>query len=477
MRIEVIVRSAVAALALIAIAQPSYARNPHCAGGIQYVVQAMRDKEKGSLEDYRREISKAVQQLEQCSSEDPNDFESIAYQGWAYAEVESAGPAGKAFDVSIAGLKQKGDKKKAEWAENNRESYWATWFNDGIKQIDGAQHAYANITKKPENPGEEAQKAEATKLYAKALDRLTMASLVKPNDPRTMRNLGAVYAFQGHYDEAEKVFAAALKVAPNDTDLVNSIRGVRRSQVDELMDAKKCTEAIGFYTDLLKTEPTDSELQAGLADAYFKRALTKEGDARKPDFKAAGDAYAKAAQLKPGGADLPFNSALAYQNAGEFNLAEGQWRATLKLRPDDVDAMSALGATLAELKKYDQGIAVLFDAVNRDPKDKNRHRQLGALYTKAGNNPKATEELMVYLALQNGKAVADAAAQAKGGVAGAAGAKLIASAGNPEDVYPWEADGQKYETWFYWAKKHAYHFQSSTLVQESNWAGIDKGAK
>ena len=76
---------------LFALAGIAEARNPHCAGGIQYVVQAMKDKDKGNTDDYQREINKAVQQLEQCSSEDPNDLEALGYLGWAYAEVDSAG--------------------------------------------------------------------------------------------------------------------------------------------------------------------------------------------------------------------------------------------------------------------------------------------------------------------------------------------------------------------------------------------------
>ncbi len=68
------------ALALGGVAE---ARNPHCAGGIQYVVQAMKDKDKGNTDDYQREINKAVQQLEQCASEDPADLEALGYLGWA----------------------------------------------------------------------------------------------------------------------------------------------------------------------------------------------------------------------------------------------------------------------------------------------------------------------------------------------------------------------------------------------------------
>ena len=129
----------------LALAGAAEARNPNCAGGIQYVVQGMRDKEKGNFEDYKREMLKAVDRLGMCATEDPNDLEALAYLGWAYAEIDSAGPAGQAFEKAIAGLKAKGDKK-AEWAQNNRESYWAKNFNDGIAKIQAGQTAYPEFT-------------------------------------------------------------------------------------------------------------------------------------------------------------------------------------------------------------------------------------------------------------------------------------------------------------------------------------------
>src|SRR5205085_10775299 len=66
-----------AALSLVAFVGAAQARNMHCAGGIQYVVQGMNDKTRGSLDDYKREMTKAVQQLEQCASEDSADYEAM----------------------------------------------------------------------------------------------------------------------------------------------------------------------------------------------------------------------------------------------------------------------------------------------------------------------------------------------------------------------------------------------------------------
>ena len=78
---------------------PAEARNPHCAGGIQYVVQGLNDKNKGNFDDYKREMQKAVQQLEQCASEDPADLEAVGYLGWAYAEQTHSWVEPTAFAV------------------------------------------------------------------------------------------------------------------------------------------------------------------------------------------------------------------------------------------------------------------------------------------------------------------------------------------------------------------------------------------
>ena len=461
---------AAAGLILAALAGVAQARNPHCAGGIQYLTLGMSDKAKGNMDDYRREMAKAVDQLTQCATDDPADFEAMGFLGWALAESDSTREAGVVFEKAIAGLKSKGDKKRAEDVAINRESYWATAFNDGIAKINSAQSAYPDYLKKPENAADETLKGEAKKSYDQALAALARARNLKPSDLKTIRNLGSVYAFMGEFLRAEAMFREGLAAAPGDSLLQQSVTSVRTNHATQLIDEKKFDEAIAFFGELIKDDAANSDLHLGLADAYFKRAQDKQGDARRPDFKLAGDAYAAAARYKPSDADLSFNAALAYQNGGEYALAEPLWRTTLKLRPGDVDAISALGSCLAELKRYDEAVGMLWQGVSQEPKNKILHRQLGAVYSKSGNDAKSTEEMMVYLALQNGQPVADPAAAAKSAKAGAARAQTLASAGSPEQVTPWEIQGEKIESWFYWTRKQAYHFKGDVLYLKSDWS-------
>ncbi len=465
------------AVAMVALAGVALARNPHCAGGIQYVVGGLRDKEKGLTDDYLRQMNKAVQQLEQCAGEDGEDFEAIGYLGWAYAELDSAGPAGAAFQKAIDGLTAKGDKKKVDVATQNRESYWSRYFNDGIAKIGEAQSLYPDFAQSPKDDGEKVQKEEAQKRYEAAMVAFTRASLLKPNDSRTMRSLGTVYYLTGDYASAMKTFQAGLSAAPGDTALQESMKSTVQQYANSLLEAKKYDEAIETLQDLIKSDANNADLYLGLGSAYFSRAQGKEGDARKPDFVLAGDTYAKAGALRPSDADLTFNAALAYQKGGAHDKSVGQWLETLKRRPDDADATAALAESYSELKQWDEAVKVLHTAVLKTPQASQLHRQLGSVYSKAGNTAKATEELLMFLSMR-GTPAPDPAATAKGAKAGSAAAQTLASQGAPDAVYAWEGDGQKYQSWMYWSKKVAFHFNTEgAQAAKTDWSTTAAAAK
>lgn len=447
-------------LTLVAVA---HARNPHCAGGIQYVVQGLRDNAKGNKEDYMRQMNKAVDQLSMCATEDGEDHEALGYLAWAYAELDSMGPAGDAFTKAIAGLTAKGDKKRLEVVANNRESYWANRYNEGIHAVTDAQGFL-----------EAGAKEEAHAKFEVAIVKLTQAKLLKPSNAGTMRNLAVAYAADGRFDEAEAVLRNGLTEAAGDSNVVqlqDALRITRANKAGKLLDEKKYDEAIAYYTELVKNEPNSADHLMGLGNAYFSRAGGKQDAAKKADYKLSGDAYAKAFQVKKEDANLVFNAALAYQNAGELALAEGQWRDAVKLNAKDAEALSSLGSVLADESKFDEAVRVLHQAVGEKPDNKIYFRQLGAAYSKSGNNTKSTEMLMLYLAMDKGTAAADAAAAAKAAKAGTAAANTLGAMGSPDKVLDWDYDNRKLQTWVFSSKQQAFTFDSAagSLVQKSDW--------
>src|SRR5580765_1199339 len=194
-------------------------------------------------------MNKAVSQLQQCATDDTNDFEAHAQLGWAYAELDSAGSSGVAFNKAIKGLDSKGDKKKvAQWTDN-RNSYWVRNVNEGISQMKAAQDVYPDFCKKPDNDADVTLHEEAAKHYKSAEAAIQRAALLRPGEPTAIRNLGLLYAFQCDYPKAEKMFAEGLKSAPNDTVLQQGLRAARVNIGNSLIDEKKYDEAQVFFTD------------------------------------------------------------------------------------------------------------------------------------------------------------------------------------------------------------------------------------
>jgi tetratricopeptide (TPR) repeat protein len=447
----------------VVMAGTAFARNPHVAGGIQYVTQGLNDKQRGNTEDYLREMNKAVDQLSAGAAEDPADFEGQGYLAWAYAELDSAGPAGEWFGKAAAAAAAKGDKKKLDVITANRDHYWSIAFNDGIKSIQDAQQ-FADA----------GAKDEAAKAFAQAADKLTKATLLRPGHPQTIRNLATAYALALNYDAAEKVLVTGLVQASADTSahvLTDALKTVRANKAGALTDAKKYDEAIAYYIELTTGEPGNADLWMGLGNAYYNRAGTKQDTAKKADFKSAADAYAKAFTLRSTDGSLAFNAALSYQNAGELPLAEGQWRSFLKVQPGDADALSSLGSVLADEKKYEEAQGALEQAIQLKPEEKVYFRQLAAVFSKQGNNPKTAEMMFVYLAMANGKVHADVAGALKGAKAGSAAANTATAMGTPDKVFDWtDNTAGALQTWVYTPKHMAFTFNTAgVLIQKSDW--------
>ena len=457
------------ALFLLASCGTAQARNPHCSGGIQYWSLWWTDKEKNNLEDYKRELGKAIEQLQMCSAEDPKDFDALGYLAWCYAEADSAAAAGRTFARAIEGLNAKGDKKGVDRVLTNRDSYWTTYYNTGIRKLKDALDLQGTMTKETES----SVKPQLDKNLREAIAGLDKALLLKPGDPNTLSALASAHDNLGDPAAAEALLREGLKNAPKDSTLQEAFRHIRLSGAIHQVGEKAYDPAIATLEEMAKSDSTSFDVVFNLASAYLNRGQTRQGDARKADLKSAGRWFAAASALKPDDCDVAYDAAIAYQNGGEWGSAEAYWRRALKCHPDDSSMLSDLAMVLVEEGKYAEAIETMHQGVMKSPKDKDLHHNLGSIYSKAGNKQKSTEELMVYLALDKGKPVPDAAAAAKAAKPGSTAAQTFSKMGPPDQLVVWETDNQKFESWFYWSKNNVFHFQGGELSVRSDWNTAD----
>lgn len=452
------------------------ARNANCSGGILYVSQALSARNNKDIPESKKLMLKAVEKLSTCATEDPNDFEALGYLGWAYAEVDSFRPAGIYFEKSIQGLATKGDKKKLDWASDNRKSFYVNELNAGIRSIQEAQAKY-DFGQAPKDDAAKAQQAEAMKTADAALGHLENALLIVPEGDTlsvaAIKNIAFVYLITGRRAEAAQYYTRAQKIAPNDKTIAEALNALRNDTAYETLKTD-VDKAITMFQQGVKDDPSNPSRHGALADALFERAQKNKDEAKaKADYKAAGDEYAKAFSLSGKDPSLAFNAGIAYQNAKEYALAEPMWKGAVALQPDNLQAVGNYAVTLNQLKKYDEASKAVQPALEKSAKDPEFRRLLTVAYATAGNSDKASQEQFVYKALSSGKEVPDGATIAKAAPAASGAGKTFATMGAPDQIYEWEAQSQKVQTWFYWSKKTAYHFSNNTLAIESNWNNVD----
>ena len=89
----------------------------------------------------------------------------------------------------------------------------------------------------------------------------------------------------------------------------------------------------------------------------------------------------------------------AYWLRGEGTLAEQEWKETLRLKPNFVRAVNALGALCAKQRRYDEAEAYLQRAILLNPNDADSHLNLGAVYAETGKMDRAEEQFRIAISI------------------------------------------------------------------------------
>ncbi len=188
------------------------------------------------------------------------------------------------------------------------------------------------------------------------------------------RGLAALSAEK--FDEAQAAFEEARTLRPG-----NSLVYFHLAQIHERR--REMEPAIANLRRAIALSPREPQY-------YFRLALLQ---AQLQRFHDAQQAVEDLLRARPGYAPAYLLLGRIAQYQGDQLTAEKHLRRYRRLRPDDLEGMWQLGATLSALEKYKEGATLLERALRRDAKLGPAHYNLGVLYFRQGNDPLARQHL------------------------------------------------------------------------------------
>jgi Tfp pilus assembly protein PilF len=197
-----------------------------------------------------------------------------------------------------------------------------------------------------------------------------------PKSARAHFNYGSALQQQGHFDEAEKEYIAALRADP-DYVKVHMNLGQLYISKGRLDDAKKS------YEKAIQLEPRTGEIRSGYA--YLLERLGRPDEARAE--------YQNAIRLSPKSARLLYTYGAFLDKRGEVDAAIAEYQRALEVDPNFADAHSEIATALFAKGDSPKAEFHYLEAVRLDPKRADVHSNLGSLLLREG---KTSQAIMQY---------------------------------------------------------------------------------
>jgi Tfp pilus assembly protein PilF len=163
-----------------------------------------------------------------------------------------------------------------------------------------------------------------------ALQLLTEAARMNPQDEDVHYNLGLVFTRLDRLPEAMQQYEEALRIYPEYVEAHNNLGNL-------LMRQGKTTEAIQHFEAAISVMPDYASGHNNLGTALSRTGRTNEAMVH----------FKKAAQSNPDYWQAHFNVGTSDLAAGQLNEARSELETVLRLKPDFQPAKAALGEVLA----------------------------------------------------------------------------------------------------------------------------------
>jgi tetratricopeptide (TPR) repeat protein len=242
-----------------------------------------------------------------------------------------------------------------------------------LRRVVGEQPQYAEGSMLLADAQESAGAADA------AVETLTRLLDEQPQFSRARLQLAELYEHQRRWPQAADEWARVQTLNPRNTEVA-----ARRASA--LLNAGRSAEARDVLRDALKITPNDVHMSFLMAQA--QRDL--------------GDLHAAEETARSLQTAHPEDIRTTYL-LGQMLEAQGRHQAVVDLLKPEIDRLRAARATggqiamllaseglaLQQLKRHDDALAILKEAVSLSPDDTNVQFQLGATFDRAGRQPEA----------------------------------------------------------------------------------------
>lgn len=256
-----------------------------------------------------------------------------------------------------------------------------------------------------------------------ALDALTRASELLPQDAEAHRNLSAKLRARGRLEDALSALRKALTVDPKNPDALIDAADIQRQ-------LGRPREAVTLYVWALQADPSRHDAHNNLGNAFlelgdaaeaarsYRRALRVRGEEPQilcnlgnalrqlGEFEEAMACSRRAIELNPTLAMAHNNLGLLLCARGDQSQAIGCFRESLRLNPRYIEALVNLGDALRNVGQRREALDAYREAVRLDPSRAASHCSLGGALLESRRPEQAADAFMAAISLDANHAAA-----------------------------------------------------------------------
>jgi len=224
--------------------------------------------------------------------------------------------------------------------------------------------------------------------YDEAIQNTQNALLKNPDNPLAHAIQGWALGFQEKYGEAERAIKKAIELDPNNPLAHSYYAEILINQGD-----------YNLFDKAIEESKLAKDLDPSLLETHRARGIVLLNT---QNVEESVEEFQSALAINKNIADLHLNLGVAYKLLEDYDLAQESLLASYALNPSDTIALTELSRSFFADGRFPQAAQYAEEAVKVDPGDPRLRGNLGIIYYKMEDYPKAIPELA--LAVQGGVA-------------------------------------------------------------------------